>query len=156
MGQRSDEERAIVEASRAKVGSKADDLALRLLEARSFIHPTLSLEYGPIDEHSEPQLAFHHFQAEVVEKEEALRVATVEVGTWQALLVIKRQGSTLSPNMKRELVRLRHSYGRLREIARDLGFDVVGLLRTHSSDDPILHTGFGVLYRPMADHLGHV
>ena len=74
MGQRSDEERAIVEASRAKVSSKVDDLALRLLEARSFIHPTLSLEYGPTDEHSEPQLAFHRFQAEVVEKEEALRV----------------------------------------------------------------------------------
>ena len=90
MGQRSDDERAIVEASRAKVSSKADDLALRLLEARSFIHPTLSLEYGPTDEHSEPQLAFHRFQAEVVEKEEALRVATAEVGTLQALLVIKR------------------------------------------------------------------
>ena len=156
MGQRSDEERAIVEASRTKVSNKADDLALRLLEARSFIHPILSLEYGPTDEHSEPQLAFHHFQAKVVEKEEALRVATAEVGTLQALLVIKRQGSTSSPNMERDLVQLRHSYGRLREIARDLGFDVVGLLRTHSSDDPILHTGFGVLHRPMADHLGYV
>ena len=37
--------------------------------------------------------------------------------------------------MERELVRLQHSYGRLREIARDLGFDVVELLCTHSSDD---------------------
>ena len=59
LGQTSDEERAIVEASRAKVSSKADDLALRLLEVRSFIHSTLSLEYGPTDEPSEPQLAFH-------------------------------------------------------------------------------------------------
>ena len=58
--------------------------------------------------------------------------------------------------MERELVQLRHSYGQLREIAKDLGFDVAGLLRTHSLDDPILHTSFGVLYRTVADHLGHV
>ena len=32
----------------------ADDLALRLLEARSFIHSTLSLDYGSADEPSEP------------------------------------------------------------------------------------------------------
>ena len=81
LGQTSDEERAIVEASHAKVSSKADDLALRLLEASSFIHSTLSLEYGPIDEPSEPQLAFRHFQVKVVEKEEALRVTIAEVGT---------------------------------------------------------------------------
>jgi len=43
-----------VEASRTKVSSKADALALRLLEARSFIHSTLSLEYGPADKPSEP------------------------------------------------------------------------------------------------------
>ena len=48
-----------MEASRVKVSSKADDLALRLLEVRSFIHSTLSLEYGPTDEPSEPQFAFH-------------------------------------------------------------------------------------------------
>ena len=58
--------------------------------------------------------------------------------------------------MERELVRLRHSYGRLREIARDLGFDVAGLLCTHSSDDLILHTSFGVLYRTVVDYLGQV
>ena len=58
--------------------------------------------------------------------------------------------------MERELVRLRHSYSRLREIARDLGFDVAGLLHTHSLNDSILHIGFGVLYRMVADHLGHV
>ena len=80
LGQTSDKERAIMEASCAKASSKANDLALRLLEASSFIHSTLSLEYGPIDEPSEPQLAFHHFQVEIVEKEEALRVAIAEVG----------------------------------------------------------------------------
>lgn len=54
-----DEENAIVEASRAEASSKTNDSALRLLEARSFIHSTLSLEYGIADEPSEPQLAFH-------------------------------------------------------------------------------------------------
>ena len=54
LGQISDEEKAIVEASNAKVSSKADDLTLRLLDARSFIHSTLSLEYGPADKPSEP------------------------------------------------------------------------------------------------------
>ena len=43
-----------MEASCAKVSSKADDLTLRLLDARSFIHSTLSLEYGPADKPSEP------------------------------------------------------------------------------------------------------
>ena len=52
------EERAIVEASQAEANNRADDLALRLLEARSFIHSTLSLEYGSANEPSEPQLAF--------------------------------------------------------------------------------------------------
>ena len=60
MGQTSDEEGAIVKASYAEASSRADDLALRLLEGRSFIHSTLSLEYGPVDEPSEPQLAFRH------------------------------------------------------------------------------------------------
>ena len=54
LGQSRDEERAIVEASHAEASSKADDLALKLLEARFFIHSTLSLEYGPTDEPSEP------------------------------------------------------------------------------------------------------
>ena len=86
LGQTRDEERAIVEASRAEASNKADDLALQLLEAKSFIHSILSLEYGQADEPSKPQLAFCRLQAKVVEKEEALRVATVEVGTLQALL----------------------------------------------------------------------
>ena len=43
-----------MEASRAKASSKVGDLAPRLLEARSFIHSTLSLEYRPTDEPSEP------------------------------------------------------------------------------------------------------
>jgi len=49
-------------------------------------------------------LAFCLHQAKVVEKEEALRVATTEVVTLQALLDTKRQGYTLSPSMERELV----------------------------------------------------
>ena len=40
--------------------------------------------------------------------------------------------------MERELVRLQHSHGQLREISRVLGFDVAGLLHTHSSDGLIL------------------
>lgn len=67
----------------------------------------------------------------MAKKEEALIVATVEVCTLQAVLDTKRESSTLSPTLEGELVPLHHSYGRLREIARDLGFDVVGLLRTH-------------------------
>ena len=54
LGQMSEEERAIVEASRIEASSRVDDLALRLLEAKSFIHSTLSLEYGSIDEPSKP------------------------------------------------------------------------------------------------------
>ena len=42
-----------MEASHAEVSSKADDLALKLLKARSFIPSTLSIEYGSIDEHRE-------------------------------------------------------------------------------------------------------
>ena len=55
LGQMSDKERAIVEANYTKASSRADDLALRLLEPRSFIHSTLSLEYGPANEPSKPQ-----------------------------------------------------------------------------------------------------
>ena len=58
--------------------------------------------------------------------------------------------------MEREPVRFRHSYGRLREIARDLGFNAVRLLRTHSLDNLILPTGFGRLCKAMLDHLGHI
>ena len=82
-----------MEASRIKASSRADKLALRLLESRSFIHSTLSLEYEPVYEPSEPHLAFRQHQAEVVEKE-ALKVATVEVGTLQALFDTERQSST--------------------------------------------------------------
>ena len=85
-----------------------------------------------------------------------MRVATIEVGTLQALLDIERRGCTLSPNMERELVHLRHSYGRLREIARYLCFDAVGLLRTYSSNDLILLISFGRLCRVVSNHLGHV
>ena len=81
MGQMSDEEKAIMEANHDEASNKAANLALRLLETRSFIHSTLSLEYRPADDSSEPQLAFHYLQAKVVENEEAFRVATIEVGT---------------------------------------------------------------------------
>jgi len=101
-------------------------------------------------------LAFLHLQVEVDEKEEALRVATAKVGTLQALLDTKRKGCTSSLSMERELVRLRNLYGQLREIARDLGFDAAGLLCTHSSNDPILLIGFGVLCRIVSDRLRHV
>ena len=58
------------------------------------------------DEPSEPQLAFRCLQTELVEREEALRVATAEVGILQALLETERQGSTSDSMMERELVRL--------------------------------------------------
>ena len=54
LGQTRDEEWTIMEARRAEASNKADDLALRLLKARSFIHSTLSLEYGPTNEPSKP------------------------------------------------------------------------------------------------------
>ena len=40
--------------SRVEACNKANDLTLRVVEARSSIHSTLSLEYGPSDEPSEP------------------------------------------------------------------------------------------------------
>ena len=120
-----------MEANHVEVSNKTDDLMLRLLKARFFIHSTLSLEYGLADEPSEPQLTFYRFQVEVVEKEEALTVATIEVGTLQALPDTERKGYTSSPSMERELVCLRHLYNRLREVTGDLGFDAIGLLRIH-------------------------
>ena len=49
---------------------------------KAYIHSTLSMEYGREgDKPSELQLAFHHLQTRLAEKEEALRVATTEVGT---------------------------------------------------------------------------
>ena len=91
-----------MEASRVEANNGANDLALRLLEARS----TLILEYGSANEPCEPQLAFCRLQAKVVEKEKALRFATIDVGTFQALLDIERQGCTSSPSMERELIHL--------------------------------------------------
>ena len=83
-------------------------------------------------------------------------VTIVEVGTLQALLETKRQGSTSDSMMERELVHLRHSHDRLRGVARDLGFDVVVLLRTHAYDDLILRTGFSRLCQAVSDCLIHV
>ena len=40
-----DEERATLEAGRVAASSQADDLALELLQARSYIHSALSTEY---------------------------------------------------------------------------------------------------------------
>ena len=54
------------------------------------------------------------------------------------------------------MVRILHSHDRLREIARDLGFDAAGLLRTHAQANPILNIGFGRLCQAMSNHLGHV
>ena len=90
-------------------------------------------------------MAFRHLQTELAEREEALRVATVEVGTLQASLETESRGSTSNSMMERELFHLRHSNDRFRGVARDLGFDAAGLLCTHANDDPILRTGFGRL-----------
>ena len=70
-----------MEASHTVASNRANDLAPRLLEAKSSIHFTLSLEYRLSNEPSKPQLAFCYLQAEVAKKEEALRVATTKVGT---------------------------------------------------------------------------
>ena len=85
-----------------------------------------------------------------------MRVATTEVGTLQALLETKRQGSTFDSMMERELVCLQHLHDKLCKIAKDLCFNAVRLLRTHALDDPILRTGFGRLCEAVSDHLGHV
>ena len=81
LGLTRDDERAMIEAGCAKVSSRVDYLAMRLVQARFYIHYTLNLEYGSVDESNEPQLAFHRLQAEAAEKEEALRVATIEIST---------------------------------------------------------------------------
>ena len=115
------------------------------------------MDYGREgDEPSEPQLAFCCLQTELVEREEALRVTTAKVGTLQALLKTKRQSSISDSMMVRELVRLRHSHDRLREVARGLSFDTTVLLRTHAHDNPILRTGFGRLCQVVSDRLGYV
>ena len=74
-----DEERAALEASRFTASSQADDLALDLLQAKSYIHSTLSMEYGREgNEPKKPQRAFRCLQIELAEKEKALRFATAE------------------------------------------------------------------------------
>ena len=151
------EERAALEAGRVETSSRADGLALELVQAKAYIHSTLSMEYRREgDEPSEPQLAFCRLQTELAEREEALRIATVEVGTLQALLETKRQGPTFDSVIERELVCLRHSHDRLRGVTRDLGFVAAGLFHTYAHDDSILRTGFGRLCQTMSDHLGHV
>lgn len=54
------------------------------------------------------------------------------------------------------MVRLLHSYGRLREIAKDLGFNAARLLRTHSLDFDSSHRLRGAMQdygRPFRPHL---
>ena len=58
-----------------------------------------------------------------------MSIASAEVGTLQALLDIVRKSSTLSFALERELVRLRPAYIRLSEVARDSGFDAIGVER---------------------------
>ena len=77
-------------------------------------------------------MSFCHLQTKLEEREEALRIAIIEVGTLQALLETERLGFTFDSMMERQPVLLWHSHDRLRDIARDLGFDVAGLLRTHA------------------------
>lgn len=128
-----DEESAALEAGRAAASCRADDLALELLQARSYIHSTWSTEYGREgNEPSEPQRAFCRLQTKLAERKKALRVTTAKVGILQALLRTERQSSTFDFSLERALVRLWHSYDRLREVAKDLGFDAAGLLRTHA------------------------
>ena len=86
-----DEERAALEVGRATASSRAYDLTLELLQVRSYIYSTLSAEHGREgDEPRKLQRAFHCLQTELTEKEEALRVATAEVGTLHALLETER------------------------------------------------------------------
>ena len=76
-----------MEASRVEASSRANGLALELVQAKAYIHSTLSMEYGQEDDKpSEPQLAFCSLQTELAKREEALRVATAKVGTLRALL----------------------------------------------------------------------
>ena len=93
---------------------------------------SLRFEHGVQASGQWAERAFRRLQTELAEREKALRVAIAEVSTLQALLETERQSSTYNPTTERELVRLRHSHDKLREVARDLGFDAVGLLRTHA------------------------
>ena len=96
-----------MEVSRAETSGRVDGLALELVQTKSCIHSTLSMEYRQEgDEPSESLLAFCRLQTELAEREEALRVATAKVGTLQALLGTERQGPTSNFIMEKELVRL--------------------------------------------------
>ena len=144
------EERATLEVRKAKTSSRANGLALELVQVKAYIHSTLSMEYGwEGDKPSESQ-------TELAEREEALRVATAEVGTLQALLRTKRQRPTSDSMMERELGCLRHSYDILRGVAKYLGFDAAELLHIHAHDDLILRIGFERLCQAMSDHSGHI
>ena len=60
------EKRAALEAGKAETSSRADGLALELVQAKAYICSTLSMEYGREgDEPNEPQLTFHCFQTEL-------------------------------------------------------------------------------------------
>ena len=86
-----DKERVALEAGRAEASSKVDSLALELVQAKAYVHSTLSMEYRREgDKPSESQLAFRHLQTELAKKEKALRVATAKVGTLWVLLETKR------------------------------------------------------------------
>ena len=152
-----DEERYALEPSKVATSSRVIDLALMLLQVKSYVHFALEIEYGREGNGpSELQQAFHCLQTKLAKKEEALRVTTTKVGPLQALLEIERQSSTSDPMMERELACLRHSHDRFREVARDLGFDAARLLCTHAEHDPILCIVFGRLCQAMSDCLGHV
>ena len=117
-----DEERVVLEARRAKASNMADGLTLELVQARAYIHSTLSMEQGQEgDKPSEPQLAFCRLQIELAEREEALRVVTVEVGTPQVLLETEKHGSTYNSTTERKLACLQHLYDKLPRDYQRLG-----------------------------------
>ena len=96
-----------MEAGKVMAISRVDDLALELLHVKFYIHSTLDMKYGGEDDKpSKRQRAFCRLQIELVEREEALKVATAKVGTLQALLETERQSFAPDPAMERELVRL--------------------------------------------------
>ena len=90
------------------------------------------MKYGREGDEPNSHNGLFIIQTELAERDEALRVANAEVGTLQASLETERQSSTSDPMMERELVCLRHSHDKLREVARDLGFHATKLLRTHA------------------------
>ena len=80
-----------MEAGKAKASNRADGLAFELVQVKAYIHSTFSMEQGwEGDKPSKPQLTFCSLQTKLIEREEALKVATTEVGTLQALLETER------------------------------------------------------------------